>query len=193
MDFSEMGGEVVEGAEVLRVVEEDFEDCEASLEEMLVGDGFEDVAESAGAGTLFADSSRTFSNILEASGFVGGFGGAFEASGVDCLDSVFEDGGGVGAEGFEAAFAVGGVIVAGFDKVGAIGVFLVAVAVAVGFIALGAAFVDFALFVDFFSSGISSSTGSEMIFLGLPLFLTTSADMLDNELVPGRCLLRKWT
>lgn len=51
------------------------------------------------------------------------------------------------------------------------------------------AFVDFARVVDFFvNSGISTSTGSEITFLGLPLFLTTSEDMLCVELFPrGNC------
>ena len=50
----------------------------------------------------------------------------------------------------------------------------------------GAAFVDFALVVLFFASlGISISTGSEMTFLGLPLFFTTSEDMLVIELMCG--------
>jgi hypothetical protein len=52
----------------------------------------------------------------------------------------------------------------------------------VGFTTFGAAFVDFARVVDFLVSGESTSTGSEMTFLGLPLFLATSEDMLDEEL-----------
>jgi hypothetical protein len=43
--------------------------------------------------------------------------------------------------------------------------------------------VDFALVVVFFEpSGTSISTGSEIVFLGLPLFFTTSEDMLAVEL-----------
>lgn len=47
----------------------------------------------------------------------------------------------------------------------------------------GPAFVDFARVVVFLvPSGISTSTGSEMTFLGLPLFFTASEDMLLVEL-----------
>ncbi len=47
------------------------------------------------------------------------------------------------------------------------------------FTTFGAAFVDFALVVVFFvPSGTSISTGVETAFLGLPLFFTTSEDML---------------
>lgn len=47
----------------------------------------------------------------------------------------------------------------------------------------GPAFVDFALAAVFFVvSSISTSMGSEMTFLGLPLFFTTSEDMLAVEL-----------
>jgi hypothetical protein len=47
----------------------------------------------------------------------------------------------------------------------------------------GPAFVDFALVVVFLVvSGTSTSTGSEMTFLGLPLFFTASEDMLAAEL-----------
>jgi hypothetical protein len=54
----------------------------------------------------------------------------------------------------------------------------------------GAAFVDFARVVVFFvASGISTSTGSEMAFLGLPLFFTTSEDMLGFELEFGELSL----
>lgn len=51
------------------------------------------------------------------------------------------------------------------------------------FTTFGAVFVDFALVVVFFvPSGTSVSTGSEIVFLGLPLFFTTSEDMLAVEL-----------
>jgi vacuolar-type H+-ATPase subunit B/Vma2 len=43
--------------------------------------------------------------------------------------------------------------------------------------------VDFALVVVFLvASNISTSTGSEMTFLGLPLFFTTSEDILGVKL-----------
>jgi len=157
-----------------------FEVCAEASGEIVVGDGFEDFAGSEGAGTVFADSSRTFSKIFDVSGVTGGFVVGFEGAGVGGLDSAFIDAAAVGAGGFGAGFATGGGVAAGFDAVAAIGAFLVAVgAVFAGF---GAAFVDFALVVDFFASGRSISMGSEMTFLGLPLFFTTSADMLWTEL-----------
>jgi hypothetical protein len=176
--FSETGGVVVEEGGAFAAVEEAFEVCGEVSGEMVVGDGFEVLAGSGGAGTLFADSSRTFSKIFDVTGgFEVGFGGA----GVKAFDSVFADARVVGTGGFETVFATGGGFAAGFDAVAAIGAFFVAIGVA--FTGFGAAFVDFALLVDFFVSGKSTSMGSEMTFLGLPLFLTTSADMLRIELV----------
>jgi hypothetical protein len=137
----------------------------------VMGDGLEYFDGSAGAGTVFEASSRTCSNIFEVSGVTGGFAAGFggtAAGGFGAGFLVAEVGGG----GFEAGFAAG---VAG---VAATGVFFVAVGVA--FAVFGAAFVDFALVVDFLLSEISTSIGSEMTFLGLPLFLAISADISLN-------------
>jgi hypothetical protein len=182
--FSEAGRGVVGG------VDEVFEGCVEASDERVVGDGFEAFAVSAGAGTLFADRSRTFSNILEVSGVTGGFEVGFEGAAVGAFDSVFVDAALGGAGGFDALFATGGELAAGFDGIVGIGVFFVAIGI--GFTGFGAAFVDFALVVDFFISGKSTSIGSEMTFLGLPLFLTTSADILCTDLALGRRLERSW-
>lgn len=152
------GGEGAFGASV-----GGFEACAEAAGERVASDGFEDFAGSAGAGMVFADISRTFPNILDVSGVTGGFEAGFEGAGVGALDSVFVAAGVVGAGGFGA----------GFDAVVIIGAF---------FAGLGAALVDFALVVDFFVSGKSISMGSEMTFLGLPLFLTISVDILRAEL-----------
>ena len=79
-------------------------------------------------------------------------------------------------------FAVAGVLAIGLGiGFSTIGGFAGVDAFATG--VFGLAFVDFALVVVFFAvSDISTSTGSEMTFLGLPLFFTTSADMLAVEL-----------
>lgn len=181
--FEEAGGAVLEGDVVFGGTED------ADSGERVVGDGLENFAESGDSGTLFADSSRTCSNILEVSGVTGVFGAGFEGAGVGGFDSVFADADGLGAGDFGAVFVATGVFPADFDTVEAIGVSFVAVGVV--FAGFGAAFVDFALVVDFFFSGSSISIGSEMTFLGLPLFLTTSADMLCNELFPeSRCRRR---
>lgn len=74
--------------------------------------------------------------------------------------------------GFQVVFSVAG----GFADVGA-----------ADLTTFGAAFVDFALVVA--SLIISISTGSEMSFLGLPLFFTASEDMLAVELGWGELLL----
>lgn len=68
----------------------------------------------------------------------------------------------------------------GVETVLAAGVCFAVAGVAVAFTGLvGAAFVDFARVLAFFVvSGRSTSTGSEMTFFGLPLFLVTSADIL---------------
>ena len=56
----------------------------------------------------------------------------------------------------------------------------------------GPAFVDFARVVLFFVlSDISTSTGSEITFLGLPLFFATSEDILAIELGCGELWLRE--
>ena len=142
---------------------------------MVVGDGLEIVAESGGEGTLFAESSRAFSKIFDVAGVTGGFDVVFDGGGAEAFDSVFAGAEVVSAGGFEAVFAIG-------EGVAAIGVFFVAIGVA--FTGFGAAFVDFALVVRVavFVSRKSTSMGSAMTFLGRPLFLTTSADMLSNKL-----------
>jgi hypothetical protein len=186
MGFSVVGGTVVMGDGVFGDAEEVFVGGADEAGEMVIGDGLEGFGLSGDAGTLFADSSRTCFNILEVSGVTGGFGGGLEGTSVLDFDSAF--GGEVGAEGCGAGFVVGEAVPAGFDIVGAIGAFDVAIGVV--FTGFGIAFVDFARAVDFFFSGISISMGSEMTFLGLPFFLTTSADMLCIELVPQSCWRR---
>ena len=144
-----------------------------------VWEGFEGFVGSAGADTGFAEISRTLLNILDVSGVTGVFddvcGAAF--GGIEL--------GGVGA--FVAAFCTWIELVAGLETgVSIAGSFDVVVRVfaVTGFDTV--AFVDFALVVDFFvDSGISTSTGSEMTFLGRPLFLATSEDMLRVELSCG--------
>ena len=137
--------------------------------ETVVDDSLEDFETFVGLGTLFEAISRTCSKILEVSGVTGGFEGGVATGFV----SDFAGGGLGGASDFEAVFAG--------DLAGLDGLTDVFAAIGVVFAAFGAAFVDFALVVDFFDSGRSISIGSEMIFLGLPLFLTTSADMLYTE------------
>jgi hypothetical protein len=91
---------------------------------------------------------------------------------------------------FEAGAAEGGgdvalIAVAGFVRgfeIGFPACMGFAGAAGFGFPAFGAAFVDFARVVVIFVSGTSTSTGSEMTFLGLPLFLATSEDILDGGL-----------
>ncbi len=129
---------------------------------------------SAAEGAVFGCFPRNWLNIFEASGDTGVLTMGFAvAGGFFCGTAGEEPGGsfptfemaGVLAKAFATGFATGG----GFADVEtfATGVF-------------GAALVDFALVVVFFvASGISTSTGSEMTFLGLPLFFTTSEDMID--------------
>jgi len=165
----------------LRGAEADVEFCADASDEIEVGDGLEDFDGFAAGGTVFEANSRTCSNILEVSGVTGGFDASFEGDVAGDFVSDFADGGLGVAGGFEAVCA-GGVV--DFDGVAGFGAFFVAIgAVLVGF---SAAFVDFALVVDFFVSGRSISIGSEMTFLGLPLFLTASADMLYTKIVPWK-------
>lgn len=154
----EAEGRDVEGDGVLGGVEEACEACAGASEEIVIVDGLEDLAGSDGAGTLFADSSRTCSKILDVSGITGGFGVVFEGAGAGGFDSALGDGEAGGTGGLETVFATGGAFSAGLDAAGVTGVFFVAVGI--GFTGIGAAFVDFALVVDFFvSSGISTSMG----------------------------------
>ena len=125
---------------------------EVGFEVRVVGDGLDDLAASSGVGMDFWESSRTLLRTLEVSGVIGDLGVCFAGAGAGVCDCVFLAGA-VGA--FEAALAL---VVVGFEV---------------------AASVDFARVVDFLVvSGISDSTGSEMTFFGLPLFLTTSEDIL---------------
>jgi hypothetical protein len=157
-------------------------------EEIVVLNGLENFAGSGGPGTRFADSSRAFSNILEVSGVTEDLAGAFVGAGALGFISVFGEAGRVGAEGFGVGFATGGTATLDFEAVGAIEALFVALGVV--FADFSVVFVDFALVADFFVSGNSISMGSDMTFLGLPLFLTTSADMMSFELASERRSLR---
>lgn len=158
--------------------------------EMDVGDGFEDLERSAGGAAAFeAASSRTWLRIFEVSGVTGDFAVVLvEGAGAvefDCVGlgadlgvvapaafgGAGDDEGGVGADfgGFVELGAASGVAFMVREVLG------LANFVGAG---LGAALVDFDRVVAFFAfSGTSTSTRSEITFLGLPLFLTTSADM----------------
>ena len=174
--FSEARDSVV-GGEV--VFSGSGENLVGGAGELLVVDGLEIFAASGDASTVFLGSSRTCSNTLDVSGVTGVFGEGFE--GID-FDSIFEGAGGLRVEGFDDAFANDAAGGAAFGTVAAIGVLFAAVGAA--FTAFVAAFVDFALVVDIFFSSDSISIGSEINFLGLPLFLIASVDMLCSELVP---------
>jgi hypothetical protein len=87
------------------------------------------------------------------------------------------------AEGLIATFEATGPLAMGLDTgFSATGGFADVDAFATG--VFSPAFVDFALVVVVFlvASDISTSTGSEMTFLGLPLFFTISEDILGVEL-----------
>lgn len=159
--------------------------------EIDVGDGFEDLERSAGGAAVFeAASSRTWLRIFDVSGVTGDFAVVFvDSAGVVEFDCV-----GLGVDlGVIASAAFGGVgdgegvFGAGFgggaepEVVSGVA-FMVREALGEADLVgagLGAALVDFDRVVAFFAfSGTSASTRSEMTFLGLPLFLTTSADML---------------
>jgi hypothetical protein len=147
--------------------------------------GFETVLEEdcpvgfvdcSGDGTLFADSSRTLLRIFDVSGVTGAFAVAFVGAAGGFGGATFGGTGGGdvalgGTAGFVTGFRTAFSAIIGFGG-----------AAADAFTAFGAAFVDFARVVDFLVSGTSTATGSEMAFLGLPLFLATSEDMLDEEL-----------
>lgn len=154
-----------------------FEGRGADSEVMVVVEGLVKFAGSGDAGTVFAASWRTCCNILEVTGVSGAFGAGLEGAVAGGFGSVFADADGLGAGDFGTAF------VAWAWETEAIGFDATVDAIVDAFAGFGAAFVDFALVVDFFFSGNSISMRSEMTFLGLPLFLTTSADMLCNGLV----------
>lgn len=136
-------------------------------------DGFENFTGSADRGAVFGYCSRSLFNIFDVSGVVDvltvGFaeaGAGFCAAAAEALIATFEATGPL-AMGFDTGFSATG----GFADVDAFatGVF-------------SPAFVDFALVVVFLvASDISTSTGSEMTFLGLPLFFTISEDILGVE------------
>lgn len=148
------------------------------------GIGFVAFVGSAAEGAVFGCCSRSWLNIFDDSGDTGvltmGFAvarGVFGGPAGDDPDGLFAtfETVGVLAMDFATGFRAG----EGFADVEtfATGV-------------LGAALVDFARVVVFFvASGISTSTGSEMTFLGLPLFFTTSEDMLGFELDFGELSL----
>jgi hypothetical protein len=116
---------------------------------------------------IFDDSGVTFTTGLDA--VLGG--SAFGVVGAACFEAFF-----CAIVELAGDFAV---VVATGEALGAL-----VVALRGGFAGLIEAFVDLALVVAFIApSGISTSTASVMTFFGLPLFLTTSADMLGGKLV----------
>jgi hypothetical protein len=146
------------------------------FETVVAADGREGFVGCSGDGTLFEDSSRTLLRIFDVSGVTGVFAVAFVGAAAGFGGATFAGAGGGdatlgGTAGFVTGFGTGFSAIIGFGG-----------AVVDAFTTFGAAFVDFARVVDFLVSGESTSTGSEMTFLGLPLFLATSEDMLDEEL-----------
>jgi hypothetical protein len=143
-----------------------------------VGEGFAYFAGSAAGGAVFGYCSRSLFSIFEESGDVGILAVVFAGAGGGFWDVV------VGGDpvGLYAAFGGAAVLAMGLDVgFSTTAGFADVDALAVG--VFGPAFVDFARVVVFFvASGISTSTGSEMTFLGLPLFFTASEDMLAVEL-----------
>jgi hypothetical protein len=155
------------GKEAVAVAEEDGD--------VLFGDGLESSTEFGDTGVLFAGISRSFCRILDVSGVIGTLAGVFGLVG---FDPVFADIDEPDAEDFEVIFRTGKEGPVALDVMGAVGVSFIAIGVV--FSGFGAALVELALLVDFFFSGIPLSMVSETTFLGLPLFLTTSADILYN-------------
>jgi hypothetical protein len=145
------------------------------FETVLAEDGREGFVGCSGGGTLFADSSRTLLRIFDVSGVTGVFAVAFLGVAGGFGGATFGGTGGDvalgGTAGFVTGFRTAFSAIIGFGG-----------AAADAFTAFGAAFVDFARVVDFLVSGTSTTTKSEIAFLGLPLFLATSEDMLDEEL-----------
>ena len=156
--------------------------CLTEEEKTVLGDDSEAFAGCEDTDTLFAENSRTCSNILEVSDVIEVFGVGFGDAWTEGWATAFgRSADEPGGEDFGACFAFVEAEEAAFDAADAIGLSIAVVEAVLG--RFGAAFVDFVLAADFFFSGISISTKSEMTFLGLPLFLTTSADMLWDELV----------
>lgn len=131
------------------------------------------IAAGAGGGACGSD-------FFTAGGGAGGaLDSAFFTAGVDGFEATFGDG---DAATTVLGFGIGFAAVEGFADAVLFAVF--------GFGAAAGAFVDFALVVAGFLivSANSDSTGSETTFLGLPLFFTTSEDILGSNCVGNRCL-----
>jgi hypothetical protein len=145
------------------------------LDAVEVVDGFDTFVGSADGGAALGYCSRSLFNIFDDSGETGVLTVGFAGTGEGFCDVAVP-------RGLCATFAAAGVLAMGLDTgFSTTGGFADGDAFATG--VFGPAFVDFALVVDFLvASGISTSTGSEMTFLGLPLFFTASADMLTVEL-----------
>jgi hypothetical protein len=137
-------------------------------------DGFENFTASAAGGVVFGYCSRSLFNIFDVSGVVDVLTVGFAEVGAGFCAAA--------AEGLNATVGATGLLALGLDTgFSTTGGFADVDAFATG--VFGPAFVDFALVVVFLvASDISTSTGSEMTFLGLPLFFTTSEDMLGAEL-----------
>jgi hypothetical protein len=115
---------------------------------------------------------------LDVSGVTGDFGACFTGAGGGVCGSTFA----LGTGRVPAAFCGGEGFADGFDTAALEGeTFAGAVAFALVVFEV-VAFVDFARVVVFLvTSAISGSTGSGMTFLGLPLFLTMSEDILERN------------
>jgi hypothetical protein len=137
-------------------------------------DGFENFTGSAAEGAVFGYCSRSLFNIFDVSGVVDVLTVGFAEAGAGFCAAA--------AEGLLAPFGATGLLAMGLDTgFSTTGGFADVEAFATG--VFGPAFVDFALVVVFLvASNISTSTGSEMTFLGLPLFFTTSEDILGVKL-----------
>jgi hypothetical protein len=158
------------------------------LDAAVVEAGFEYFGGSACGGTVFAECTcfcNSF-NIFDDSGDIETLTVDFGGVGVGFCGAVAGDAGGLGAA-FTCGVELVVVLVIGFSATGGF-----ADVGGAGFTTFGAAFVDFARVVAFFvPSDILISTGSEMTFLGLPLFFTASEDMLAAELGWVETLLRE--
>jgi hypothetical protein len=148
------------------------------------GVGFVVFVVSAAEGAAFGCCSRSWLNIFDDSGDTGVLTMGFAVAG-----GFFGGTAGDDPKGLFATFGTAGVLAMGFaTDLTTGGGFADVETFATG--VLGAALVDFARVVVFFvASGISTSTGSEMTFLGLPRFFTTSEDMLASELDFGELSL----
>jgi hypothetical protein len=156
------------------------------LDVVVVDEGFEEFAGSTVVDADFPYCSRSSFNIFDVSGGVEILAVDFVGAGVGFCSATAGDGGGLTAtSGGGAELAMG--LEIGFSTAGGF-----ADAGGAGFTTFGAAFVDFVRVVVFFvPSDSSTSTGSEITFLGLPLFFTTSEDMLAVELGSEGMSLRR--